>query len=129
MSVDLPATGNQSARQLAASQISEGQLARAIAYLELVRSKKINPGPEIEKLFGQDTLLTWNNADMAELNAVQNRLALAICIRCRLGIKITAVIRESVFRNREEVLQSYRAHGRNNYGRVERANNYGTRRG
>jgi hypothetical protein len=50
MSVDLPATGNQSARQLAASQISEGQLARAIAYLELVRSKQINPGPEIEKL-------------------------------------------------------------------------------
>jgi hypothetical protein len=123
MSVDLPATGNQSARQLAASQVSYNQLARAITYLELVRCKQIDPGPEIEQLFGPNTLLTW---DIFELNAVQNRLAFAICIRGRLEIKITAVIRESVFRNREEVLRSYREHGRN-YGRITKSRDYGTR--
>lgn len=125
MSVDLPATGNQSARQLAASQVSENQLARAITYLELVRCKQIDPGPEIENLFGPNA--SWINLDILELNAVQNKLAFAICIRNRLGTKITEVIRESVFRNREEVLRSYREHGRN-YGRITKSRDYGTRR-
>lgn len=103
MSVDLPTTGNSSAREIAV-WCSDSQLGRAIAYLELVKSKQINPGPEIERLFGENTLLSWT---FEEVIAVQHKLALALCIRRGLGYVLTQQMRENVFRYRTEVLTSY----------------------
>lgn len=103
MSIDLPDTGHSSARELAV-WCSDVQLARAVTYLEMVRIKQISPGPEIEKLFGEDSLLTW---DMYELDAVQRRLALTLCIKRKLPYHITDMIRECVFKYRMEVLRAY----------------------
>jgi hypothetical protein len=104
MSVDLPATENHSARAIAV-WFSEIQLGRAITYLELVRTKAIpNPGPEIEKLLGPDTSFTWT---MEEIDAVQRKLALAICIQKRRPYFLTKEIRDNVLKHRTEVLKSY----------------------
>jgi len=128
MSVDLPATGNQSARELV-DWCSDLQLGRAIAYLELVRIGQINPGPELETVLGSDSLLTWT---VEEIVAVQNKLALALCLRANpltlqeLGKRklqekalpagsftpsqpISDAIYTSVFKHRMEVLNSYNA--------------------
>lgn len=114
MSVDLPATGNQSARELV-DWCSDLQLGRAIAYLELVRIGQINPGPELETVLGSDTLLTWT---VEEVVAVQNRLGLAICLLANPKITlqelverkpISGAIHTSVFKHRMEVLNSYNA--------------------
>jgi len=99
MSVDLPVTEHCTARELAV-WCSDSQLARAITYLELVRIKQISPGPEIENLLGEDSLLTWNEW---EVDAVQRRLALALCIKRELPHLLTNAIRESVFRHRMQV--------------------------
>jgi len=107
MSVDLPTTEHSTARELA-EWCSDVQLARAITYLELVRIKQINPGPEIENLLGEDSLLTWTPE---EVDAVQRRLALTLCIKRKLDYKITSVIRESIFRNRVEVQADFNMRG------------------
>jgi hypothetical protein len=104
MAIDLPTTEHNTARELAA-WFSAEQLGRAIAYLELVHDKKINPGPEIERLLGENTLLTWT---IWEADAVQRRLALALCIKKNVkNYPITKTIQENVNRNRDEVLRSY----------------------
>jgi hypothetical protein len=56
-----------------ASAFSEKQLSEAIAYLELVRTGKLVPGPEMFRL-GVSPL----DYSPQEIVAVQNRLALAI---------------------------------------------------
>jgi hypothetical protein len=123
MSVDLPATENWPARTLA-RWFSETELSRAITYLELVRVNQISPGQEIEKLLGEDTLLEWT---MEEVEAVQRKLALALCIKHGRSFGfITKEIQESVFRNRMEVMRSYQSH-RVNYGRTNEANGHGSR--
>jgi hypothetical protein len=110
MSIDLPLTGHSSARELAA-WCSEVQLARAITYLEMVRTKHISPGQEIERLFGEDeedTFLTWTPE---ELDAVQRRLALTLCIKRSNGAVCYAIsdtIRECVFRYHAEVLDDFK---------------------
>jgi len=101
MSVDLPLTEHWSARVLAFS-ISEIQLRRAITYLELIRIKKISPGPELGCLLG--TSSGWT---MDDIDAMQRRLSLAICIKNRKGYLISKEISESVSRYKEEVLSSY----------------------
>jgi hypothetical protein len=106
MAVDLPIVQHETARSLATWCTAE-QLARAIAYLELVYNKKFHPGREIERLFGDDSLLVWT---MDEVDALQKRLGLALCIK--RGFKdypITRMIKESVQRNCNEVLNSYNA--------------------
>jgi hypothetical protein len=113
MSVDLPITEHSTARELAV-WCDDAQLARAITYLELVHLKQIHPGPEIERLLGEDTLLTWNTW---ETDAVQRRLGLALCIKRNLNVEpregfqpsypIVRVIRNSVDCYRVEVLRSY----------------------
>ena len=104
MSVDLPTTENTPAKELA-QYISDIQLGRAIAYLELVRVRKIMPGPEIERLLGADSLLTWT---IEELVAIQNRLALALCKQKSLGYAyMSRLINQNIFRYRREVFQSY----------------------
>jgi hypothetical protein len=121
MSVDLPTTERWPARTLA-KWFGEIQLGRAIAYLELVRTGKITPGPEIEKLLGNDSCLTWT---FEEVDAVQRKLALAICIRNGLGYQISHSINRAVFRHRIEVLASYeegsRSFGRFNQTRSSRS--------
>ena len=103
MSIDLPNTGHSTAIELAV-WCSDVQLARAVTYLEMVRIKQITPGPEIEKLFGEDALLTW---DIYELDAVQRRLALTLCIKRKLPYHITDMIRECVLQYRTEVLADF----------------------
>lgn len=113
MSVDLPNLENESARELA-RWISEEQVERAIAYLELVRLEEIQPGPEIERVLGSDSLLTWT---VWELVAVQNRLGLVLCIKRNVR-KISAQIHYSIFRRRQEVKISYFSW--RNYGHTRR---------
>jgi hypothetical protein len=103
MSIDLPATEHSTARELAV-WCSDVQLARAITYLEMVRIKQINPGPEIEKLLGEDSSLTWT---IEEVEAVQRRLALTLCIKQKLTYHIADMIRQCIFRYRMEVLRAY----------------------
>jgi hypothetical protein len=70
--LDLPSTEHWPAHILART-FPRRELCEAIAYLELVRTGKWMPGPEIDRL-GIDPL-TYTNE---ELEAVQRRLALAI---------------------------------------------------
>ena len=125
MSIDLPLTGHSSARELAA-WCSDVQLARAVTYLEMVLIKQITPGPEIEKLLGENSLLTWTPE---EVDAVQRRLALTLCIKRKLPYLITNTIRESVFRYRMEVLKDFfgEGHGRmgGRDGTVDTTSGYG----
>lgn len=100
MSIDLPTTQHCTARELAV-WCCDVQLARAITYLEMVRIGQIDPGPEIDKLLGEDSSLTWS---VEEIDAVQRRLALTLCIKRKLPFLITNTIRECVFRYRMEVL-------------------------
>lgn len=105
MSIDLPDTGHSSARELAV-WCSDVQLARAVTYLEMVLIKQITPGPEIEKLLGEDSSLTWT---IEEVEAVQRRLALTLCIKHGLtDYQITNTIRDCVFRHRMEVMADFR---------------------
>jgi hypothetical protein len=123
MGIDLPTTENNPARKLA-GLFSEEQLARAIAYLELVKIRKIYPGPEIQNLFGPGTLLSWQESGNSELEAVQNRLAFAICIQQNnmnsVDEKgkpnfIRKQVNRSIFKYRAEVLDEYNnQHGRTN---------------
>lgn len=113
MSVDLPTTEHATARELAV-WCDDAQLARAITYLDLVHTKQIHPGPEIEKLLGENTLLSWT---VWEVEAVQRRLALALCIKRNMKVEsregfqpsypIFRIIRNCVECNRVEVLRSY----------------------
>ncbi|MCK9567452.1 hypothetical protein M0R72_00720 [Candidatus Pacearchaeota archaeon] len=110
MSVDLPTTEHATAQELAV-WCSDVQLARAITYLELVHLKQIQPGPEIEKLLGEDSLLTWNEW---EVDAVQRRISLALYIKRTLKVDrrkasypITRIIHNCVECHRGEVLSSY----------------------
>jgi len=113
MSVDLPTTEHATAQELAV-WCADVQLARAITYLELIHSKQIIPGPEIEKLLGEDSLLTWNTW---EVDAVQRRLALALCLKRNLKVEpregfqpsypIARIIRNCAECHRAEVLSSY----------------------
>jgi hypothetical protein len=121
MSVDLPATGNQSARELV-DWCSDLQLGRAIAYLELVRIGQINPGPELETVLGSDSLLTWT---VEEIVAVQNKLALALCLRANPKLTLQELVKRkpisdaihtSVFKHRMEVLNSYNGRDHGNIG-------------
>jgi hypothetical protein len=75
--LDLPPTEHWPARILAKS-FSEEDLARAIAYLELVRSGEYIPGPEMFVL-GIDVL----EYTTEEVEAVQRKLALAISYQRR----------------------------------------------
>ena len=127
MSVDLPLTEHCTARELA-GWCSDSQLARAITYLELVRIKQINPGPEIERLLGENSLLTWTPE---EVDAVQRRLALALCIKRELPYLLTSAIRESVFRHRIKVLGDFfgEGHGRGRGGTVDTTSGHGSRVG
>jgi hypothetical protein len=122
MSIDLPTTEHSTARELAA-WCSDTQLSRAITYLEMVRIGQIDPGPEIDKLLGEDSLLTWNTE---EIDAVQRRLALTLCIKRSLPYLITNTIRECVFRYRMEVLRAYFGE---NYGRANQQSCNGSRNG
>lgn len=119
MSVDLPQTGDQSARELV-DWCSDLQLGRAIAYLELVRIGQIIPGPELETVLGSDGFLTWTaggrEAALWDVVAVQNKLGLALCLRANSKITlqemgtrkpISVSIHTSVFKHRMEVLNSY----------------------
>ena len=132
MSIDLPTTQHCTARELAV-WCCDVQLARAITYLEMVRIGQIDPGPEIDKLLGEDSLLTWNTE---EIDAVQRRLALTLCIKRyarsdgaikrSLPYLITDTIRECVFRYRMEVLRAYFGE---NYGRANQQSCDGSRNG
>jgi len=128
MAVDLPMTWNLPARELA-KYIDREQLGRGIAYLELVRARKIKPGVEIENLLGVDREIGTGDMKYAhlgkdwtiwvenDLEAVQRKLALAICISKRVGYKISEEIRESITRHCIEVLRAYNEGGHRGFGR------------
>jgi hypothetical protein len=113
MSIDLPTTEHATARELAI-WCSDEQLARAIAYLELVYNKTIHPGPEIERLLGENSAASWG---FEEVNAVQNRLALALCLKrgikkeIRIGNEdsypIFRIIRNCIDLKIQKILSSY----------------------
>lgn len=110
MAIDLPITTSDTAADLA-WKCTDVDLSRAITYLELVQEEEIQPGPEIERLLGDDTLLLWN---VWEVRAVQNRLALALCIRRNVSKQqtegsypLSRIISNCVECHRESVLKSY----------------------
>ena len=108
MAVDLPITGHSTARELA-QWFADEQLARSIAYLELVLTEKIKPGPEIEKLLGENSCVNFRLEEKKwEIEAVQRRLAFALCVKRNIPeYPISRVLRNSADGNCVEVLRSY----------------------
>lgn len=102
--VDLPLIYGMTAEMINKSICSNTQLEQSITYLELVILGEINPGKELEKFLGRECWGTWNHE---ELEAVRNRLMLALCKRFGKGYQLRRVLGESVFRQRNIVTKVF----------------------
>lgn len=128
MNINLPTIANSSAREIAAVCNGE-EIETAITYLELVRLEELRPGHEIDRLLGKwyldyaerNLVAPKENARYWEIVAVQNKLALALCIQRGSTYNLSEQISESVFHKRREVNAQAGIRSRSGEYRIQRA--------